>query len=289
MEEFLLPSKIEVIPDKDNVNRATLVVEPCYFGYGMTIGNALRRVLLSSLPGAAVVAVKIEGAPHEFSTLNGVKEDVLEMILNLKSLRMRMWTDEPVRLKLSVKGIRQVTAADIETVSDVEIINQDLHIATLTAKDAKLEMEIFVGRGRGYVPVEERAEERGEIGLIAVDAMYSPVKEVGYRRENTRVGKITNYDRLIMDVETDGTITPEDALDQSIRILLDHFTLLLNRGVMPEEAAAELPAESAEAVEAVEAAEVEPSEAAAEEEEAAPAKKTSKAKAGGKAGKAKKK
>lgn len=288
MEEFLLPSKIEVIPDKDNANRATLVVEPCYFGYGMTVGNALRRVLLSSLPGAAVVAVKIEGAPHEFSTLNGVKEDILEMILNLKSLRMRMWTDEPVRLKLSVKGVREVTAADIETVSDVEIINQDLHIATLTAKDAKLEMDIFVGRGRGYVPVEERAEERGEIGLIAVDAMYSPVKEVGYRRENTRVGKITNYDRLIMDVETDGTITPEDALDQSIRILLDHFTLLLNRGVMPEEAAAELPEESVEAADTVEAAEVEPSEAAAEEEEA-PTKKTSKAKAGGKAGKAKKK
>lgn len=234
MEELLLPSKIEVIPDAANPNKATLVVEPCYYGYGLTVGNALRRVLLSSLPGAAVTAVKIDGAPHEFSTLSGVKEDVLELVLNLKALRLRMWTDEPVRLKLSVKGQREVTAADIETTSDVEIINQDLHIATLTAKDAALEMEIFVARGRGYVPVEEQVKERREIGLIAVDAMYSPVKEVGYRRENTRVGKITNYDKLVMDVETDGTVTPEEAVDQSVRILIDHFTLLLNRGAAPE-------------------------------------------------------
>jgi DNA-directed RNA polymerase subunit alpha len=241
MEELLLPSKIEVVPSEDNPNRATLVVEPCYFGYGMTLGNTLRRVMLSSLPGAAVVAVKIDGAPHEFSTLAGVKEDVLELVLNLKSLRMRMWNDEVVRLKLSVKGAKEVTAADISATSDVEIMNKDLHLATLTTKDAKLEMEIFVGRGRGYNPVEERGEERPELGLIAVDAMYSPVKEVGYKRENCRVGKITNYDKLVMDVETDGTITPEEAVDQSVKILLDHFTLLLNRGVMPEGGLLEAP------------------------------------------------
>jgi DNA-directed RNA polymerase subunit alpha len=249
MEELLLPSKIEVVPSEEIPNRATLVVEPCYYGYGMTLGNTLRRVMLSSLPGAAVVAVKIDGAPHEFSTLPGVKEDVLELVLNLKSLRMRMWTDEVVRLKLSVKGSREVTAADITASSDVEIMNKDLHLATLTSKDAKLEMEIFVGRGRGYSPVEDRGDERPELGLIAVDAMYSPVKEVGYRRENCRVGKITNYDKLVMEVETDGTVTPEEAIDQSVRILLDHFTLLLNRGVMPEaglEAAAEATEEATE-------------------------------------------
>lgn len=229
MEELLLPSKIEVISG-DIEHSATLVVEPCYHGYGMTLGNALRRVLLSSLPGAAVVAVKIEGAPHEFSTLNGVKEDVLEIALNLKALRMRLWTDEVVRLKLSASGIGDVTAESISATSDVEIMNSDLHIATLTEKSAKLEMEIFVKRGRGYVPVEEQEKDKGEIGLIAVDAMYSPVKEVGFRVENTRVGRITNYDKLILDVETDGTVTPEDAIDQSIRILLDHFNLLITRG-----------------------------------------------------------
>jgi DNA-directed RNA polymerase subunit alpha len=276
MEELLLPSKIEVIPDEVNPNRATFKVEPCHFGYAMTLGNALRRVLLSSLPGASVVAVKIDGAPHEFSALSGVKEDVLELILNLKGLRLRLWSEETVRLKLSVKGQREVTAGDIETSSDVEVMNPDLHIATLTAKDSKLEMEIFVGRGRGYVPVEERGEERSEIGLIAVDAMYSPVKEVGYRREDTRVGKITNYDRLVMEVETDGTVTPEEAIDQSVRILLDHFTLLLNRGAVPEESAEGgdvLPEEAAE-----EGGQEAPVEADEEDEKAKPAVKGGKAK-----------
>lgn len=259
MEELLLPSKIDVVPNEENPNRATLTVEPCYFGYGMTLGNTLRRVMLSSLPGAAVVAVKIDGAPHEFSTLAGVKEDVLELVLNLKSLRMRMWNDEVIRLKLSVKGAREVTAADITATSDVEIMNKDLHLATLTTKDAKLEMEIFVGRGRGYNPVEERGDERPELGLIAVDAMYSPVKEVGYKRENCRVGKITNYDKLVMDIETDGTITPEEAVDQSVKILLDHFTLVLNRGIMPEGGLLEAPTTMAEATDEAPAAE-EPSE-----------------------------
>jgi DNA-directed RNA polymerase subunit alpha len=230
MEELLLPSKIQLIPDEANDRKATFVVEPCYHGYGMTLGNALRRVLLSSLSGAAVTAVKIEGAPHEFSTLPNVKEDVLEIVLNLKTIRMRVFTDEPVRLRFSAKGAKAVTAASIEASSDVEVVNPEQHVATLTSKDAKLEMEIFVQRGRGYVPVEVQDKERGELGLIAIDAMYSPVKEVGFRVENTRVGQITNYDKLIMDVETDGTITPEEAVDQSVSILLDHFNLLMSRG-----------------------------------------------------------
>jgi DNA-directed RNA polymerase subunit alpha len=278
MEELLLPSKIQIIPGEDE-RKATLVVEPCYYGFGMTVGNALRRVLLSSLPGAAVTAVKIEGAPHEFSTLTGVKEDALEIMLNLKSLRMRLFTDEVVRLKLSVKGEREVTAADIEATSDVEIVNTDHHLATLTEKGAVLDMEIFVKRGRGYVPVEEQEKEKGEIGLIAVDAMFSPVKEVGFRVEDTRVGQITNYDKLVMDVETDGTITPEDAIDQSISILLDHFNLLMSRGAMPADDSEEVAPISEDEEVASEAEEpVEAEEAPEEEEEEKPKKKASKKK-----------
>lgn len=225
MEELLLPSKIELVPG-ENERIATLVVEPCYHGYGTTIGNAIRRVLLSSLPGAAVTAVKIKNAQHEFSGVEGVKEDVLEIVLNLKQLRMRVFTDEPVRLKLHAKGEKAATAADIEASSDVEIVNKDLHIAQLTDKKSELEMEIFVGKGRGYVPTEERASEKSELGVIAIDAIYTPIREVGFRVDNTRVGQITNYDKLVLTIETDGTITPEAALSQSVKILLDHFNLL---------------------------------------------------------------
>lgn len=226
MEAILLPSKIEFIPGKTS-REATLVVEPCVHGYGTTIGNALRRVMLSSLPGAAVTAVKIKGAGHEFSSIPGVKEDVLELVLNLKLLRLRMYGEGPVRLMLSVKGDRVVTAKDIEATSDVEVCNPDLHIATLTDKKAELEMEIFVELGRGYVPVEERVVEKNELGMIAIDALYSPVRDVGIHVENVRVGQITNFDKLLMNIETDGTITPEEAVQQSIRILLDHFMLFL--------------------------------------------------------------
>jgi len=225
MEDILLPSKIELIPG-DDARKATLVVEPCWHGYGTTLGNALRRVMLSSLPGAAVTAVKIKGGSHEFQALPGVQEDVLELTLNLKSLRLRMYTDEPVRLTLSVKGDRVVTAADIETTSDVEIVNKDLHIATLTDKKAELEMEIFVGRGRGYEPVEARVNEKNELGVISIDSVFSPVREVGFKVENVRVGQITNFDKLIMTIETDGSILPEEALNSSLRVLLDHFSLL---------------------------------------------------------------
>ncbi|OIO51548.1 DNA-directed RNA polymerase subunit alpha [Candidatus Uhrbacteria bacterium CG_4_10_14_0_8_um_filter_58_22] len=225
MEEILLPSKIELIPGEDE-RTATLVVEPCYHGYGTTLGNTLRRVLLSSLPGAAVTAVKISGAQHEFAGLNGIKEDILEIVLNLKELRMHVFADAPVRLRLSAKGEKEVTAADIEANSDVEIANPELHIATLTDKKSEVEMEIIVERGRGYVTVEEKADEKQELGTIAVDAVFSPVREVGYRVENVRVGDVTNYDRLTMSIETDGTITPQEAVDQSVRILLDYFSLL---------------------------------------------------------------
>lgn len=229
MEELLLPSKIEITPGESD-NKATLVVGPCFQGYGTTLGNALRRTLLSSLPGAAVTAVKISGVTHEFDALEGVKEDGLEIVLNLKALRLKLHSDEPVRLELRKKGVGAVTAADIGKNADVEIVNPDLRIATLTDKKAELEMEIIVDSGRGYDTIEERTKERGELGVIVVDAAYSPVREVGWKVENVRVGDITNYDKLTMDIETDGTITPEEAVDQAVKILLDHFTLILSRG-----------------------------------------------------------
>lgn len=275
MEEILLPSKIELIPG-ENDRKATLVVEPCWHGYGTTLGNAIRRVMLSSLPGAAVTAVKIKGATHEFSAIAGVQEDVLELILNLKQLRFRLFTDEPVRLMLKVKGEKEVTAADIEGDSNVEVANPDQHIATLTDKKAEFEMEIFVGRGRGYVTVEERAKEKLELGMIAIDAIYSPVREVGYKVENTRVGQITNFDKLSMNIETDGTITPKEAVDQSLNILLDHFKLLTGQSAAAMDVI-EAPAEEA-ATEAPVASEETEAPAAEGEEEPKKAKKAKKAK-----------
>lgn len=264
MEEILLPSKIDLIPGQDDFS-ATLVVEPCYYGYGTTLGNALRRVLLSSLPGAAVTAVKIDGASHEFSALNGVKEDVLEIILNLKELRLKVYSSEPVRLTLSAKGEKKVTGADIDPNSDVEIANPDLLIATLTDKKSEFNMEIIVEPGRGYVPVEERDNEKPELGTIAVDAVFSPVREVGYRVENARVGDVTNYDKLVMEIETDGTITPKEAVSQAVNILLNHFSLLADREVTIEEEVAQ------EEVETV-------AEAPVEEEEEVATKKSKKKK-----------
>jgi DNA-directed RNA polymerase subunit alpha len=271
MEDILLPSKIEITPGETE-NQAALTVAPCWHGYGTTLGNALRRVLLSSLPGAAVTAVKIKGIQHEFMAIPGVKEDVLEVILNLKQMRMKCHSSEPVRLKLSAKGGKEVKAKDIEANADVEIANPDLVIATLADKKAELEMEIVVGRGRGFVATEEREKEKGEIGMIAIDALYSPVKDVGYHVENVRVGEITNYDKLIMDITTDGTITPAEAVDQSVSILLDHFNAILSRGEVPAEAP-ELDPSETEA--APEEAEEEPV-VEAEEEEPPKKKRTTK-------------
>lgn len=226
MESIILPSKIEIKKGK-LANEAVVTVEPCYYGYGTTLGNALRRVIMSSLPGAAVTAVKIKGVQHEFSTIPHTKEDVVEIILNLKQLRLKVFSAEPVRLTLRVKGEKEVTAADIDKSADVEIINPDLHIAALTNKNADLEMEIFVSQGRGYVPVEAREKEKLELGAIAIDSIFTPIKNIGYKVENVRVGDITNYDKLVLNIETDGSITPEEALHQGVRLLIDHFDLFL--------------------------------------------------------------
>lgn len=242
MESIILPSKIEIQKGKIP-NEEIITIEPCYYGYGTTLGNALRRVLLSSLPGAAVTAVKIKGVLHEFSTIPHVREDVIEIILNLKQLRLQIFTDEVVRLFLKVKGEREVKAKDIEKDSNVLIVNPELHIATLTSKDAELEMEIFVSRGRGYVPTEAREGEKLELGTIGIDAIFTPVRNVGIKVEPVRVGRITNYDKLILTIETDGTIAPTQALIQAVQILLDHFNLMMGQLVGKPEEVKEVPEE----------------------------------------------
>lgn len=225
MESLLLPSKIRYAPG-ERPNEGILTVEPCSPGYGTTIGNALRRVLLSSLPGAAVTAVKIKGVDHEFSTIPHVKEDVLEVILNLKALRIKLHGDEPVKLFLSTKGEKTITAGDFEKDAQVEIVNPDFVIASLTDKKASLEMEVTIGPGRGYRSTEERAKEKLELGNIAIDALYSPVLSVSYKVDATRVGEKTDYDKLILRVETDGTLNAKEAIQRAVSILLDHFNLL---------------------------------------------------------------
>lgn len=223
MENIPLPKKVS-FEDLGN-NKYKVIMEPLYPGYGVTIGNSLRRILLSSLPGAAVTAVKIKGVDHEFSTVPNIKEDVIEIILNLKQLRMKIHTDQIVRLELKVKGEKAVTASDFKKNADVEIINGDLHIATLDNKSAELDMEVIVQAGRGYVPVEQRENEKLEIGMIAMDAIYTPIRTVNYEIDAVRVGQITNYDQLILTIETDGTTNGKDAIDQASKVLLSHFAL----------------------------------------------------------------
>ncbi len=225
MENIFLPSKLE-FSEGGSEHEAVLTIEPLFHGYGTTIGNALRRVLLSSMPGAAVTAVKIKGADHEFMAIDGVMEDILEITLNLKELRMKVHADEPVKLTLSKKGIGPVTAADFDKNADVEIVTPDLHIAEVTGKDTTFEMEVTISRGMGYERKEERERENKEVGLIELDAIYTPIKHVGYRVEDTRVGQITDYDKLVMTIETDGTMTPQEAARQSAHILINHFNLL---------------------------------------------------------------
>jgi DNA-directed RNA polymerase subunit alpha len=226
METVPLPNQAKLV--EQDGNRYTFIMEPMYPGYGVTIGNALRRVLLSSMPGAAVVAVKMKWVDHEFSTIPNIKEDVIEIILNLKQLRLKVHTDEPVRLSLKVKGEKSVTAADIKGSDLVEIVNPDLHIATLDNKNSDLDMELIVQQGRGYVPVEQRENEKLEIGMIAVDAIYTPIKNVNFDVKNTRVGQITNFDQVTITMETDGTINGQEALNIAAHILVDHFSTLIN-------------------------------------------------------------
>jgi DNA-directed RNA polymerase subunit alpha len=216
---------VEVGADPDRV--ATIVAEPLERGFGMTLGNALRRVLLSSLQGAAVTALRIDGVLHEFSSIQGVREDVTDLVLNVKQLAIRMQGEGPKRLQLTATGPGEVTAGQIQTTGDIEISNPDLVICTLD-DGAKLSMELTVNTGKGYVPAAQNRPEDAPIGLIPVDAIYSPVRRVAYRVEPTRVGQVTDYDKLVLNVETDGTVAPEDAVALAARILQDQLQLFIN-------------------------------------------------------------
>ena len=202
------------------------VVEPLERGYGTTLGNALRRILLSSLPGAAVTSVKIDGILHEFSTIPGVKEDVTEIILNLKKLAVRLEGENTKRAIINAVGPKEVTAADIIGDSDIEIFNPDLHIATLE-ENATLVMEINLARGRGYVPAEQNKAESTPISVIPVDSIFTPVRKVNFTVENTRVGQVTDYDRLVLEIWTDGSITPEEGVSIGAKIMQEHLNLFI--------------------------------------------------------------
>lgn len=264
MQNIALPKKIEFKADNAS-GEGQIIIEPLYSGYGMTLGNSLRRVLLSSLPGAAVIGVKIKGVSHEFMALPGLKEDILEVILNLKQLRLKMFTEEEVSLVLKVKGAKQVTAADIDKNSDVEISNPELVIANLTEASASLEMEIFVKEGRGY-KMSEGGKRDNEIGYIEIDSIFSPVLSVSIDVESARVGKMTNWDKLVLNIKTDKTITSQEAFEQSVRILVDQFSALL-----PGALAA--PAPVAEEVSLEEAADIAEEEDEVEEKPKKKAKK----------------
>ena len=216
-----LPSKPKVLSEDDF--KGTYEIDSLYPGYGHTIGNSLRRIILSSLFGAAITNVKIEGASHEFSTLPGVKEDVIAILLNLKKVRFKLSTMEPQTVTLSVKGAKDVTAGDIKVSGQVEVLNPELHIATLTDKSADLSVEITVAKGFGYVPKEVHQKEKVDIGTIAVDAIFTPIRRVNYEVDNMRVGDRTDYNRLKITIETDGTITPRRAFESSIEIMINQL------------------------------------------------------------------
>ncbi len=219
-----LPEKLSVL--KEEGHKMILEFSPLYPGYGVTIGNALRRVLLSSIEGAAITSVKIKGVSHEFSTIEGVLENVIEIVMNVKKIRLKLFGDEPAVLELKVSGEKEVKAKDIKTHQNVEIVAKDQLIATLTSKKAELEMELTVEKGIGYVPIEQRQKEKISVGTIAIDALFSPIKNVNFTIENIRVGQRTDYNKLILEIETDGIISPREALKQSLEIMAKHLEII---------------------------------------------------------------
>jgi len=222
---FSLPNQPKVI--KKEGNEATFEIEALYPGYGTTVGNSLRRVLFSSLEGAAVTKVKIKGVSHEFSTIPGILEDVILLSLNLKQLRFKVFSDEPQKATLKVKGEREVKGSDFNLPSQVELVNKNVPIATLTKKTSELEMEITIEKGIGYYSRDSKEKEKLEVGVISLDAVFTPVRRVSYKIENMRVGERTDYDRLFLEIKTDGTISPEEAFYKAAEILVSHFSLLV--------------------------------------------------------------
>ena len=243
-QELIKPNKVEVTNKKDPQRFGTVMVEPLERGYGLTLGNALRRILLSSLQGAAVTSIKIDGVLHEFSSVDGVREDVTDIILNIKQIALGMHVEGPRKITLTAEGPCEVTAGMIETSADIEIANPDLVLCTLSDK-AKLNIEMTVDTGKGYRPAAQNRPEDAPIGLIPVDSIFTPVRKVSYRVEDTRVGQITDYDKLILDVETNGTIKPDDAVAFAARIMQDQLQVFINfqepEAGQTEEAKEELP------------------------------------------------
>ena len=230
MELTHLSSTVKIKKIKEDDFSGVFEIEGLFVGYGLTLGNALRRVLLSSLPGAAITYIKIKNVPHEFMALSGIKETVVDITLNFKKLRFKMHTNEPQTLFLKVKGPKEVLASDIEENSLVEIINKDEHLLTITDKNTTFEAELTIERGLGYLPVESRKHEKLPIGAIALDALFSPVIKVSYEVENMRVGDRTDYNKLKLNIETDGTILPSVALRKAASILKDHFEKIMEIG-----------------------------------------------------------
>jgi len=226
-QELIKPNKLEIALGDDPKRIATIVAEPLERGFGLTLGNALRRILLSSLQGAAITSVHIDGVLHEFSSIPGVREDVTDIVLNIKDIAIKMQGDGPKRMTLKKQGPGQVTAGDISTPGDIQVLNPNLVICTLD-DGAEIRMEFTVATGKGYVPAERNRAEDAPIGLIPVDSLYSPVKKVSYRIENTREGQVLDYDKLTMTLETNGAISPEDSVAYAARILQDQLNVFVN-------------------------------------------------------------
>ena len=226
-QSLIKPEKLEVEPGSDPHRVATIIAEPLERGFGMTLGNAIRRILLSSLQGAAVTAVQIDGVLHEFSSIPGVREDVTDIVLNVKMIALRMHAEGPKRVSLRKQGPGEVKAGDIQTTADIEILNPELVLCTLDEK-VDFRMELTVATGKGYVPADRNRPEDAPIGLIPVDSLFSPVKKVSYRVENTREGQILDYDKLTLTVETNGAVTPDNAVAYAARILQDQLQVFIN-------------------------------------------------------------
>ncbi len=242
-QELIKPSTIDFNPGSNPNSQAQLIVEPLERGFGLTLGNALRRVLLSSLRGAAVTSVRIDGVLHEFSSIPGVQEDVVDLLLNIKDIAVKMHSEGPKIINLSIEGPCEVTAGSIVTSSEVEIVNPE-HILCNLDKGAKLVMELTVNTGKGYMPAAQSRSEDSPIGVVPVDAIFSPTRNVAYKVENTRVGGDTDYDKLVMDIETNGTIPPEDALALAARIISDQVSLFINFEEKIEQPASEITVET---------------------------------------------
>lgn len=219
--DIVLPTKPRVIHE-DEIS-GSYEIDGLYPGYGHTLGNSLRRIILSSLPGAAITSIKIDGVQHEFSTIEGVKEDVITIILNLKKVRIKMLTDEPQTVRLKVKGAKEVKASDIDAPSQIEVMNPELSIATLTSKDAELDIEMHIEKGLGYISKDVLQKNKVNIGTIVLDAIFTPIRRVNYEVENMRVGDRTDFNRLKVFIETDGTLTPKESLERSVEIMISQL------------------------------------------------------------------